>query len=418
MPPQLSEKNKHISFAFRMVTNLLDQGHGNMAGRMARKAFLLLEDMLTLEGPALMWNLLEMMHHMLLVRHTQLFQMLLSHILALVDHRMPKAHPLPSMLRGLKGLLSSFEYGKPFSAASSPSSSSSASPQFSRSSVTGSNTPSTTTDPMLLSHLLPSLLERAWILNAGILFDHFDLSLFPLYCHVYWQSCSIEPPVSVFSTADRWFGSMQMQQISSSAAKCHHTGTLSGLLNLEENVIFRQRLTPPTDVSQPQNYEMLRSNSIAALQKYGNSILSGSAEFDSRPTALLRIMAVLASARALDEMSTVASLLRTATDQEINEVSRIHAGHVACAIRTLVDLNTECDSSNPGMALDPVEQARSIVALHEYAHGKTAPQTVQELWLLERALIAAGEHREAREVGRTAFRRLESYIEEIPAYSV
>ena len=415
MPPQSCEKAQNVSFAFKMVTDLLDQGRGDLAGRMARKAFLLVEGILTLEGPALVWNLLEMMHNMLLVRHAQLFQMLLSHLLALVDHRMPKAHPLPSMLLGLRGFLSSFEYGKPLSGASSPSSFSSASP---RSSVAGGSTPSTATDPWLLTHLLPSLLERAWILNAGILFDHFDLRHFPLYCHVYWQSCSIEPPVSVFGTADRWFGSMQMQQISSTTAKPHRTDTLSWIVNPEEDMMLRQQLTPPTDVSRPQDYKMLRASSIAALQKHGNSILSGSAEFGSRPTALLRILAVLASARALGEMPTVASLSQTATDQEINEVSRIHARHVACAIRTLVDLNTERDSDSLRTASDLVEQARSMVTLHDYAYGKTAPQTVQELWLLERALMAAGEHGEAREVGRTAFSRLETYIEDIPAHSV
>jgi len=389
MPPQWSEKTQKVSFAFRMVTDLLEQGHGDLAGRMARKAFLLVEDMLTLEGPALVWNLLEMMHHMLLLRHAQLFQMLLSHLLTLVDRRMPKAHPLLSMLRELRGLLSSFEYGNPLSGASS--SSSSASSASLRSSVTGGSTPSTTKHPWLLYHLLPSLLERAWILNAEIIFDHFDLRLCSLYCQVHCQSCSIEPPVSVFGTADRWIGFMQMQRISTAAAKCHRTGTtLARIVNSEEDVMLWQQLTPPTDVSRPLNYEMLRASSIAALQKRGNSILSGPTEFDGRPNAFLRILAVLVSARALDEISTVANLSQTATDQETNEVSRIHAGHVACAIRILRDLNTERDNASLRAASDPVEQARSIVALHDYAYGKTAPQTVQELWLLERALIAAG----------------------------
>jgi hypothetical protein len=141
-PPE----TKELSFAFKLVIDLLDRGHGDLAGRMARKAFLLVEDMLTLEGPALVWNLLEMMHYMVTLRHAQLFHILLAHLIALADGQMTETHPLPAMLRGLRELVGTM----------------------------------TTVDPWPLSSALSFLLERAWILNAEILFNHPALLLHPL----------------------------------------------------------------------------------------------------------------------------------------------------------------------------------------------------------------------------------------------
>src|SRR5882757_579569 len=122
------EQTDEISFTFKLVMDLLDRGHGNLAGRMARKAFLLVEDMLTIEGPALVWNLLEMMHHMVALRHQQLFQMLLVHLTALIDGRMPKSHPVSAMLRGLRRLVASLTSVMSTSESSVPTSSSSLSP--------------------------------------------------------------------------------------------------------------------------------------------------------------------------------------------------------------------------------------------------------------------------------------------------
>lgn len=73
-----SAKIKKISSAFKLVIDLLDRDEGKLAGRVARKAFLLVEDVLTLDGPTLIWNLLEMIYNMVMLRHTRLFQMLLS----------------------------------------------------------------------------------------------------------------------------------------------------------------------------------------------------------------------------------------------------------------------------------------------------------------------------------------------------
>ena len=81
-PPQLTQE---MNFTFKLAFDMLDRGHGSLAGRLARKAFLLIEEMLTLDGPALVWNLLEIMHYMVKSNHLQLIRLLLAHLMTLVN---------------------------------------------------------------------------------------------------------------------------------------------------------------------------------------------------------------------------------------------------------------------------------------------------------------------------------------------
>jgi hypothetical protein len=357
----LPSNTKEISFAFKLVIDLLDRGHGDLAGRMARKAFLLVEDMLTLEGPTLVWNLLEMMHYMVTLRHAQLFRMLLAHLIALADGQMAETHPLPTMLHGLRGLVETM----------------------------------TTVDPRLLSSALPFLIERAWILNAEILFDHFDSRLFQLYCRIHWDSCSINPPAAIL------FNQIEKQQMLSAATMAHHAEGFLASTPVEEDRMIQSLLAPRMDASPPRDYKMLRASSIAALRECGDSILSKGPSFDGDTTMLLRMLAGLTTAKVLE-------------GSPIAVESRLHAGHVACTIRTLVDLNTEHSGKRIEQILDSVERIRTIVALRGYADGETDPQVVREMWQLQDALVAAGEYGQAQEVERDAYRRMEKYIQHIP----
>jgi hypothetical protein len=405
------EKRKEISFTFKLVIDLLDRGHGNLAGRTARKAFLLVEDMLTLEGPALVWNLLEMMHHMVTLHHAQLFQILLAHLIALVDGRKPKTHPLPAMLRGLRGLVASLT-----SVVSTPGSSSPTSSSSSRSPSTSGDRTTTTAGPWPLSRALSSLLERAWILNAEILFDHFDPRLFQLYFCIPWDSCSISPPVAIFGAADQWFSHIETQQTSTAAAEAHRAEGLFEIIPVEEDRMLQRLLAPRMDASPPRDYEMLRASSIVALREHGDSILSKGVGFTGNTSTSLRILAGLVKAQILEGWPAVVARPGTASSVT-TRVPRVHAENVACAIRTLMDLNSEHGGDVLGAPSDAVERIRSIVALREYARGETDPQVVREMWLLKDALVAAGEYGEAQEVGQTAFRRLEKYIQDIPVDS-
>jgi hypothetical protein len=352
---------KELSFAFKLVIDLLDRGHGDLAGRMARKAFLLVEDMLTLEGPALVWNLLEMMHYMVTLRHAQLFHTLLAHLIALADGQMTETHPLSAMLRGLRELVGTM----------------------------------TTVDPWPLSNALPFLLERAWILNAEILFNHFDPRLFQLYCCIHWDSCSINPPAAIM------FSQIEKQQMSSAATIAHQAEEFLASTPIEEDRTIQCLFTPRMDASPPRDYKMLRASSTAALRECGNSVLSKGPSFEGDTTMLLRVLAGLVTAKVLEGSPTAVE-------------SRLHAGYTACTIRTLVDLNKEHSGNKIEDILDSVERIRAIVALRGYAGSETDPQVVREMWLLQDALVAAGEYEEAQEVERDAYRRMKKYIQHIP----
>ena len=138
---------------------------------MARKVFPLVEETLRLEGPALVWNKLEIMHFMVTSRHLQLFQMLFAHLMALVDIQMPKNHPLPAMLRALRVFIASLPDLIPTSSNSLPISSSSP-PSLDE------NEAKIVAESGLLSGAFSYLIKQAWTLNAEILFNHFDHRLF------------------------------------------------------------------------------------------------------------------------------------------------------------------------------------------------------------------------------------------------
>lgn len=404
-PEQIDES----SFTFKLVMDLLDRGYGKLAGRLARKAFLLAEDMLTLKGPVLVWNLLEMMHYMVTLRHAQLFHMLLAHVSALTDGRMPKSHPISAMLRGLRGLVASL--------AGVPSTPGSSTPPSLPSPSAGGDPTATPARPWLPSPSLSSLIEQAWTLNAEILFDHFDPRLLLLYCEIHWHSCSIAPPAAMISTANQWLSHIAAQQVSHTGAEARRAHDLCIGTLVDEDGVHQHPFTLETDSSLPHDYETLYASSVAALWEHGSPILSGKSGFTGDATIQLRILASLVMAQTLEEWSTVGTPPGTARGMA-TRMSRNDASIIACAIRALIDVETGHGGDGLRGPLDVVQRIRSIVALREYARTETDPQVVQEMWLLEDALVAAGNFEEAHKVGQTAFRRLERYVQDIPIDSV
>lgn len=384
---------KEANFAFKLVISLLDQGHGDLAGRMTRKAFLLVERMLTLEGPALLWNLLEMMYHMVTMRHTRLFQLMLAHLIGLIETQAPTAHPLPTILRGLRGVVGDLT--------STPQG---ISPERSKKASTILDA----TEP------LTSLLQRAWTLNAESILRQFDPHLFPLYFRIIWDSCSVNPPATIVRTLGKWINQIDSHQITSDVIDSHCFEKPRGSHGDGEDVLLKHLLAPRMDASPPRNYAMLHRNSLAALRQHGDSILESGNSSGGNTKMLLSVLAGIATAKVLDssyEFDGTSSALY----DEPKRVSRLHAGNLACIIGTLVDLD---DTDHlPGSCLDTVERMRAIVALREYSEGETDPQTVLEIWLLQQALDSAGRQEEALEVKREAYRRMESYVQDIPVHS-
>ena len=125
------------------------------------------------------------------------------------------------------------------------------------------------------------------------------------------------------------------------------------------------------------------------LQDYAKSILEQDTASAGNNTVLLRILAGLVTAKVLGEWPASPELL----DSGISVTSRISRGqaeNVACAVRASIDLNAEYDGLEA--SFDTVGRMRSMVALREYASAETDPRVIREMWLLEDALAAVGEH--------------------------
>ncbi|KAK3326131.1 hypothetical protein B0H66DRAFT_550148 [Apodospora peruviana] len=368
-----SAKSGETGFTFKLVIDLLNRGHGDLAGRMARKAFLLLEDILSLEGPALAWNLLDIMHNMVMLRQTQLFQMLVAHLVALAESRMllgGTMHPLIMILRSLGGFI----------------------------------TAGRTDDPAMIS----SLLERAWVLNAEIVFENFDPRLIMVYSRMDWESCSIDPPRALFGTTGKWIAQIRAGHITPlpevKATKEFPPVSRTNATTMDGKNMLQMLLAPRTDASPPRDYERLRSTSIATLRERSKSLLSNNQTqtFNNDTTALLGMLASLVTDEVLEHAPR--NIVSTG-------VPRIHAGNVACVIRTLLNLG-HVEGKEP--LKDTIEKTRIIVALREYAQGETDPQVIREMWALRDALVSAGEYEEAEGLEREIKRRVGKYIEEIP----
>ena len=404
-----SEKARETSFTLKLVSDLLDRGHGALAGRIARKAFLLIEDLLMLEGPALAWNLLEILYYMVTLHHEQLFQILLAHLIALINGRVAHSHPLSTMLHHLQRLVVSLASGAFTTGSSSFSSSSSSSP----STPVGQNATTKPSHSSLFSHAIPPLLKEAWVLNAELLFDHFDPRLFWLYFHLHWESCSIGVPSGIIDMTKQWLRHIDAKQMSRAVAAANRAKDAASRTQVEEDIMLQRLLTPRTDASPPQDYEMLRASSVATLGRYGKSLLRAEAVPKIETATTLQILPALVKARLLEEVTIVVEQSDTASS-DTTKVSRTQAANVACLLRALMDLNIK-HSGRPNEALPgTIERIRSILALREYASSEINPQVMREMWLLEDALVAAGEREKAREIGQSVIKRLEKYAQDIP----
>ena len=382
---------QEISFTCKLVIDLLDRGYGDLAGRMARKAFILLEDMLKLEGPAVLWNLLDLLNQVLVAGQQRLFEMLLAHLTALAKKRTSQNHPLLVMLRGLQRFVTTQR-----STSSTPQSSGTGTPSslLSTSSPGGQN-------PW---HVVSMILEQAWSLNAEVLFNNFDGRLFHLYCRVGWDLCSFTPPPAIVDAVQGWVKVTSTRQISGvdsyiDDSKC----LLNTDFPLQEHELPNTSVTGP-DAALPQWYEVLHKRSTAAMKNYGSSTLSdGTADRN----VLLHTLAALVPAEVFEESPQIVE----GSNESTNIMSHSRVSHLAFMLRTLNDIGA---SSTLGIHLDSVERTRAIITLLEYARGETSPQVMQEMWLLEDALLAAGRYSEAAETRQSALHRLEIYVQDIP----
>lgn len=399
------EHGNDTNSTFKLVIDMLNRGHGNLAGRLARKAFLLVEEMLMLEGPALVWNVLEILHYMASQGHPQLLQLLLDHMLALVSGRMCANHPIHAILQALRGLITSSQNSTSLASTNSTSVSSSW-PLLPRDKkATAASTCQSTSESLLLK------IEKAWTLNAEILFDHFDTRLFQLYVRVHWDSCSIRPPAAIIRATKRWLANTKSHQTSGIAVETNNNEKLIQIAPFEQDSILQRMFTTSSNASPPQNYELLLVSSIAALQHHASFVCDMETNLAADTTLLLRMLAALVSAKILEQWPTTTGS-SNAGAEVMKNISQGQASNIACALRTSMSFDTEHDG--PEIPLDIVERVRSIMAFQEHANAETEPQVIREMWLLEDVLIAAGEYQEAFDIEQKAYRRLEKYIQDVP----
>ncbi|KAM0438740.1 hypothetical protein ACHAPT_001498 [Fusarium lateritium] len=351
-----------LSFAFKIVIELLKRGKGVLAGRLARKAFLQVEPMLQVEGPLFIWNMMEILYHMALFGQTQLLEMLLLHLTELARNRFTPAHPVMQMLHGLRTLLEGWRKD-------------SLPPQA-------------------------TVLEQAWMLNANMLFNNFDPRLLLLYYRLVWDSALVRLPQDRLQDADRWFAMLENKVprdhsfVEEMVARIH-----------PDLLVFDDDGREP-----PREYEMLKHTSVSAIQHRSTMDFS-------EPTMKIRILSGLLKSRILAEKNTLHPLSDIEADPEAStpeeqppQLSRFHARIIAYVMKILVEIDLEM-GFDTAIATD---RMRSIIAMREYGQSRIGPQTIHELWQLEDLLQRQGHKAEAVQIRQETYKRLEKYLDDVP----
>ncbi|KAM7184964.1 hypothetical protein V8F20_012001 [Naviculisporaceae sp. PSN 640] len=422
-----------ITTAFKLVIDLLRRGYGELAGRVARKAFLLVEQLLVLDGPVLVWNLLDLMHHMALshacpggdsahdATSRQLFQMLVGHVEGLVLARThsdaPETHPLPTMLRLLRRLVTT-------------------------TTVTTSNQNSTSAPSPATITTIASLLEQAWNLNVKMLFDHFSPDMLHLYWHISWDSCSIGLAPHVLTTVMKRLCQLEKEskvyvqivpdtepdQISSPDPNSTTSSAAGPPKSPTDDT--NSTSSPPPDQEQ---LDMLYADGMEALRERGSRITDSSAaaaadqEYSTKSFRQIYPVNKQHILESIPETSVppprkVLRILKS-------KLPQIQAMTAAWAIKSSILVSDRIDKEKASSTA-LLDQLRTVVSLNEFTYGRTAPQVVREMWALEDALLVQAStancqeqprrhaEKEARTVNREWRRRLARYVDDIPVYSV
>ncbi|KAF5609461.1 uncharacterized protein FSUBG_3935 [Fusarium subglutinans] len=203
-----------LSFAFRTIVELIQRGKGILAGRLTRKAFLDIENMLQIEAPLFIWNVLEIMYHMVRLGQTQLLGMLLMQLVELASNIHEMTHPIIKMLRSLQKAVYLWEKHA-------------------------------TLDKM-------QLLEEAWVLNADIICRNYDSRLLVMYYRLVWESSCVQLGEDQLDGLDKWFSAIK--------SKIPHEDSY-----FQQAVLF----TDPNskeDTEPPRDYEITKALCVSAIQ--------------------------------------------------------------------------------------------------------------------------------------------------------
>ena len=363
-PATLQYDPERASYAFRLVAKLLRDGQGVLAGRLARKAFVQIEDMIFIEGPSFIWNLLDIMHAILVMGQGKLFHMLLVHLVGLANtHHACKNHPAALILGSLMQLAR--HWGAETGAGS-------------------------------LS--LRDIVERGWLLNAGIVLDNFDARLLLLYHRLMWDLTPSALPEGKLSAVDQWFPLLD-DKIPVVAAALQDANP-----GMVDSAVEPAGQAKSDTYNEPPEYERIRNSTAAALR--ARYIADGVS-----PNMKVRIIQGLIKSRIAEgrDGTTIGKTKVRAS----SHASRLFARILAFSTKVLVEVDVDMGGDIDGA----IERLRGVVALREYGQDARNPIVIHDLALLEALLLKNGFEEEANDVRQEALRRLESYVEDIPVHS-
>ncbi|KAK8088680.1 hypothetical protein PG997_003641 [Apiospora hydei] len=84
-----------VNTSFKLVDELLQRDHGQLAGRVARQAFARAEDLFCGETPVLLMNLSELIYTIASREQLRLFELFVDYLLSLAEAKYGYGHPLP-----------------------------------------------------------------------------------------------------------------------------------------------------------------------------------------------------------------------------------------------------------------------------------------------------------------------------------
>ncbi|KFY32066.1 hypothetical protein V493_00546 [Pseudogymnoascus sp. VKM F-4281 (FW-2241)] len=356
---------EQTSFSFKLIAELLGRDQGLLAGRLARKAFLQVEEILMLEGPVFIWNLLEILHSIVESKQSQLFEMILIHLLRLARSHYSDQHSIVRMLHSLWSLYKTYPGG-------------------------------------VMQKLL-EVLEQAWLLNAEIVLSNLNERFLLLYYRLIWDSALIKLARHKLRDTDSWFSRV----ISKVPVGAMEDGA--------GHIYASVEATPDTSSRLPADYEIIRIESIDAIYERSR--------WDYlEPSSRFRVLSALIKSRILDDREGIQNKLSSEGTDEIDngrrnavvnvqgKVPRLHARILAYVMKVLLEIDID-NEVNHGVI---IKRLNNTIALREYGQGVADPQVICEMWQLQQLLVQEDRFQEAAQIGQDAQRRLGQYLRDIP----
>ncbi|KIL96649.1 hypothetical protein FAVG1_01393 [Fusarium avenaceum] len=344
---------EQLSFAFRTILELVRCGKGDLAGRLTRRAFLDIEAMLHVEGPLFIWNVLEIMYHMVRLDQAQILDMLVVQLVELSSKIHSATHPLITVLRNLQMAVHIWNKDSK------------------------------------LAHL--PLLKQAWALNADIVLSNRDSRLLLMYYRLVWDSSCLKLRLEQLDEVDSWFSAI--------GNKFPFTDSF-----FQEIVLSSRPLPALTEVEilPPKDYKFIKDTSLSAIQHRCTMSFAD-------PNLATAIRLGVLKSRVLEEVNDYSHSEKQSPRHQYH-VDRFQARIAAYLMKLIADIDLEL-----GIDTDiATDRMRDVIAMREFGYSSTAPQVIHDMWQLETFLRQSGHDSEADMVREETYKRLEEYVDEVP----